>query len=187
MVEGKTAFGDVLHAPAPAVAPFVPSQREAGEVGHSRHRAPSLVELVDNALMIIQRDSLRPSGYLVVQSSGGAKHQHAVWQLGNFAILDDGWFGQVHGREATGPKPSNWLRKHERKCHEQHWTQFHWIDPAVLEAGCGAGNSGLGLSPDGPTYCPGFRPGVAHPEHIPLIQMFREGLRLLALEQRPGS
>jgi hypothetical protein len=182
MVEGMTAESAVAHAPAPT-APYVPEQRTSPDAGQSRHRAPTLVELVDNALMIIRRDSLRPSGYLVTQGSGGAKHQHAVWQLGPFAVLDDGWFGQVHGREPTGPKHSNWLRKHERKCHEQHWTQFHWIDPALLEAGCGAGNVGLGLSPEGPTYCPGFAPGVRHPEHVPLIDMFKDGLRLLALDQ----
>lgn len=182
MVEGMTAASAM--PPAPVVSgPYVPEQRVAPEAAH-RHRAPSLVELVDNALMIIRRDNLQPSGYLVVQSSGGARHQHAVWLIGPFAILDDGWFGQVHGREPTGPKASNWLRKHERKCHEEHWTQFHWIDPALLDAGCGAGNSGLGLSSEGPTYCPGFKPGVAHPEHIPLIQMFRDGLRLLALAPR---
>lgn len=181
MVEGKTAEPAMTHAPA---APFVPSQRAAPDSGR-RHRAPSLVELVDNALMIIRRDDLQPSGYLVAQSSGGAKHQHAVWLIGQFALLDDGWLGQVHGREPTGPKASNWLRKHERKCGEEHWTQFHWIDPALLDSGCGAGNSGLGLSSEGPTYCPGFRAGVQHPEHIPLIQMFRDGLRLLALNQRP--
>lgn len=182
MVEGMTAASESTHVPGVA-APFVPSQRTASE-SVRRHRAPSLVELVDNALMIIRRDDLHPSGYLVVQSSAGAKHQHAVWQIGPFALLDDGWFGQVHGREATGPKPSNWLRKHERKCTALHWTQFHWIDPALLTVGCGAGNSGLGLGPDGPTYCPGFVPGVPHPEHVSLIQMFRDGLRLLALQSR---
>ena len=180
MLEGITAESTTTHALAPG-AGFVPEQRSAPDTTH-RHRAPSLVELVDNALMIIRRDNLQASGYLVSQSSGGAKHQHAVWLIGQFAILDDGWFGQVHGREPTGPKASNWLRKHERKCHEQHWTQFHWIDPALLDAGCGAGNVGLGLSADGPTYCPGFAPGVSHPAHIPLIQIFRDGLRLLALQ-----
>jgi hypothetical protein len=184
MVEGMIAPSGTTHAAAPAAAPFVPSQRAAPEVGHA-HRAPSLVELVDNALREIRRDSLRPSGYVVEESSGGAKHRHQVWLLGPFAILDDGWFGQVHGREPSGRKASRWLRKHERRCHEQHWTQFHWIDPALLDVGCGAGNVGLGLSPDGPTYCPGFQPGVGHPEHVPLADVFRDGLQLLALDQRP--
>ena len=182
MVEGAfTEPGQLLHAAA--AAPYVPAQREPSEAGHRRHRAPSLVQLVDNALMIIRRDDLVPSGYLVVQASRGAKHQHAVWQLGQFAVLDDGWFGQVHGREPSGTKSATWLRKHERKCPEQHWTQFHWIDPALLDVGCGAGNVGLALSPEGPIYCPGFKPGVRHPEHVPLIQMFKDGLRLLALDQ----
>ena len=109
---------------------------------------------------------------------------HRAYELGPFAVLDDGWFGQVHGREGSGDSLSRWLRRHERRCHDRHWTQFHWIDPAVLEAGCGAANIGLGLSPDGPTYCPGQRRGEPHPTHIPLIDIFKQGLRALALEQR---
>jgi hypothetical protein len=183
MVEGMTAQSGLAHEQTLA-ASYVPAQRTSTEAGHRRHRAPTLVELVDNALMVIRRDSLLPSGYLVAVASSGAKHQHSVWLMGQFALLDDGWFGQVHGREPSGAKASHWLRKHERKCSAEHWTQFHWIDPALLDAGCGAGNTGLGLSPDGPTYCPGFKAGVRHPEHIPLIDMFKDGLRLLALEQR---
>lgn len=127
--------------------------------------------------MIIRRDSLAPSGFLVVQRKGTAKHQHAVWELGPFALLDDGWFGQVHG--SASDDRSRWLRKHERRCKNQHWTQFHWIDPSVLDSGCGAANIGLGLSSAGPTYCSGHKPGEAHPEHVPLVDIFTAGLRLL--------
>ncbi|MFL6060854.1 MAG: hypothetical protein ACJ72E_06465 [Marmoricola sp.] len=168
---------------APAL-PAVPAQRVSAENHARRHRAPTLGELINNAMMIIRRDQLGPSGYLVVESKGSAKHQHAVWELGPFALLDDGWFGQVHGREGSGDQLSRWLRKHERRCHEQHWTQFQWIDPAVLDVGCGAANIGLGLSPDGPTYCPGQRFGEPHPTHISLVDLFKQGLRRLALEQQ---
>lgn len=166
---------------APALPP-VPAQRTSPENGGRRHRAPSLSELIDNAIMIVRRDSLGPSGFLVVQSKSGAKHQHAVWELGPFALLDDGWFGQVHG--GSGDQPSRWLRKHERRCKDQHWTQFNWIDPSVLDVGCGAANIGLALSPEGPTYCPGQRRGEPHPTHIPLVEVFKQGLRKLALEQQ---
>ncbi|HET6153903.1 MAG TPA: hypothetical protein VFE15_13190 [Marmoricola sp.] len=163
----------------------IPTPRVSPENAGNRHRAPTLAELIDNASSLIRRDSLAPSGFLVVQKSHStAKHQHAVWQLGPFALLDDGWFGQVHGRDASGVKPSRWLAKHERKCTSQHWTQFQWIDPGLLDAGCGAANIGLGLSPDGPTYCPGPRLGEPHPTHVPLVQIFRDGLRMLALEPR---
>jgi hypothetical protein len=187
MVEGMTTETRSLSStPNASSAPgTVPPPRTSPEnAGRRRHRAPSLGELVDNAVSIIRRDGLAPSGFLVVQSKGKAKHQHQVWELGPFAVLDDGWFGQVHGREGSGDSLSRWLRRHERRCHDRHWTQFHWIDPAVLEAGCGAANIGLGLSPDGPTYCPGQRRGEPHPTHIPLIDIFKQGLRALALEQR---
>lgn len=170
--------------------PTVPTPRvspENAEPGKRRHRAPSLGELIENAIMVVRRDSLGPSGYLVVQSKGTAKHQHAVWELGPFALLDDGWFGQVHGRESSGDQSSRWLHKHERRCNDLHWTQFHWIDPALLDVGCGAGNIGLGLSSEGPTYCPGQRRGEPHPTHIPLVEVFKTGLRKLALEQRHSA
>ncbi|RNL64162.1 hypothetical protein EFK50_06410 [Nocardioides marmoriginsengisoli] len=166
-------------------ASTVPTPRSSPENGaNRRHRAPTLGELIENAITIIRRDSLGPSGFLVVQSKGTAKHQHSVWELGPFALLDDGWFGQVHGRESSSDQSSRWLHKHERKCREQHWTQFHWIDPAMLDVGCGAANIGLALSSDGPTYCPGQRRGEPHPTHIPLVDIFKQGLRKLALEQR---
>ncbi len=168
---------------ASALSP-VPTQRVSPENAGRRHRAPSLIELIDNASMIVRRDSLGPSGYMVVPSKGTAKHQHAVWELGPFALLDHGWFGQVHGRHSASDSRSGWLQKHERRCEDQHWTQFHWIDPSMLEPGCGAANIGLGLGPEGPTYCPGQRRGEPHPTHIPLVEVFKQGLRKLALEQR---
>lgn len=158
----------------------MPAPRVPSEDGSHRHRALSLAELINNATMIIQRDSLAPSGYLVVESRGTAKHQHSVWSFGPFVLLDDGWFGKVHGCERTGASPARWLAKHERRCHDQHWTQFEWIDPALLDAGCGAANIGLGLSPDGPTYCSGHEPGQPHPPHVPLAGIFRDALALLA-------
>ncbi|MFL6156701.1 MAG: hypothetical protein ACJ72D_11445 [Marmoricola sp.] len=162
--------------------PYVPTPRVSPENASRRHRAPSLGELISNALTIIRKDGLAPSGFLVVQKShSSAKHQHAVWELGPFALLDDGWFGQVHGRDTNRAKPSKWLARHERRCHDQHWTQFNWIDTGLLESGCGSANIGLALSADGPTYCPGAKLGEPHPAHVPLIQIFRDGLRLLAL------
>ncbi|MCW2754812.1 MAG: hypothetical protein JWQ32_2223 [Marmoricola sp.] len=168
----------------PLAAPYVPGPRVSTEndVQVHRHRAPTLGELISDAMLIIRRDELPPSGYLVVQQSKGtAKHQHAVWELGPFALLDDGWFGQAHGRDSTGDKRMRWLRRHERKCSDQHWTQFNWIDPALLGSGCGADNIGLALSPDGPVYCAGqVAGGREHPEHVPLEQLLRAGLRELA-------
>ncbi len=160
-----------------ALPPHVPVPRLSPENAPRRHRAPALAELISTALMIIRRDSLEPSGYLVVQRKRTAKHQHSVWELGPFALLDDGWFGQVHGN--LSDDRSRWLRKHERRCASQHWTQFQWIDPSVLDAGCGAANIGLGLSSDGPTYCAGHTSGEAHPEHVPLVDIFTDGLRRL--------
>lgn len=178
MVEGKTAESAVTREQAGA---YVPAQRAAPV--DRRHRAPSLVALVDHARTVIRRESLPPSGYIVVESNSRAKHQHAVWLIGPFAVIDGGWFGQVHGHEPTGTKPSAWLRKHERRCHYEHWTQFRWIDPAQLEAGCGPGSGGIGLSADGPTYCPGSAPGRQHPEHVPLIDIFTEGLTQLGFQK----
>lgn len=178
MVKGTTVeSGRLQQAPAAA---YVPKPRISPENAPRRHRAPALGELVTTAMTIIRRDSLVPSGFLVVQRKGSAKHQHSVWELGPFALLEDGWFGQVHGNDSDSR--SKWLRKHERRCKDQHWTQFHWIDPALLEAGCGAANIGLGLSSDGPTYCPGHERGQIHPAHIPLVEIFTEGLRKLATE-----
>lgn len=176
MIEGSTVNAGHGHR-AEAVPP-VPRPRTSPENTARRHRAPALGELISTAMMVIRRDSLEPSGFLVVQSKSGAKHQHAVWEMGPFALLDDGWFGQVHGNDSDSR--SNWLRKHERRCHEQHWTQFHWIDPVALDAGCGTGTFGLGLSPDGPTFCPGQERGQMHPAHVPLVTIFTEGLRALA-------
>jgi hypothetical protein len=181
MVKGMTTESRPLPSGPPTGS--VPTQRSSPE-NVRRHRAPTLNELVENAITIIRRDSLGPSGYLVVERKGTAKHQHAVWELGTFALLDDGWFGQVHGREGSGDHLSRWLRKHERRCSSQHWTQFHWIDPSILDVGCGTDSSGLALSPDGPTYCPGQRAGAPHPTHIPLVEVFKQGLRRLALDQR---
>ncbi len=179
MVKGTVGTGLPLQAPA---APFVPSPRRSPENTSRRHRAPALGELISTAMMVIRRDSLPASGFLVVQRKGTAKHQHSVWELGPFALLDDGWFGQVHGSDSTHDTRSKWLRKHERRCEDQHWTQFHWIDPALLDAGCGAANIGLGLSSAGPTYCPGHKHGELHPAHVPLVEIFTEGLRELAVE-----
>lgn len=180
MAQG-TAEARLVHQHASVAAPYVPSPRVSPETVVRRHRAPSLGELVSDAMLIIRRDQLPPSGFLVVQSKSTAKHQHAVWELGPFALLDDGWFGQAHGLDSTGDKRMRWLRRHERRCKDQHWTQFNWIDPALLGPGCGAANISLGLSPEGPIYCPGAVPGAsAHPAHLPLEQILRSGLRELA-------
>ncbi len=141
-------------------------------------------ELVSEAHQLVRRDELPSSGFLVVQRKGSAIHQHQVWQLGPFALLDDGWFGQVHGLDNTGDTPSRWLRRHERRCHEQHWTYFRWIDPASLEAGCGTIGIGLGLGSSGPTFCQGQGNRAAeHPPHLPLEDILRGGLRALALNK----
>lgn len=182
MLEGITVESQRRQEPT---LPSVPTPRVSPENSRPgtarRHRAPALGELITTAMMVIRRDSLAPSGFLVVQRKGVARHQHSVWDLGPFALLEDGWFGQVHGRDADSR--SKWLRKHERRCAATHWTQFHWIDPALLDAGCGAANIGLGLSSEGPTYCPGHRPGQMHPAHIPLVDIFTDGLRQLAAVQ----
>ena len=142
-------------------------------------------ELIAEAMQLIRRDDLPISGYLVVKRKGSAIHQHAVWQLGPFVLLDDGWFGQVHGFESAAADPSRWLRRHERRCEEQHWTHFRWVDPASLEPGCGAAGIGLGLGPNGPTYCPGHAArDENHPSHVLLAEVLRSGLRSLALQPR---
>lgn len=188
MVEGTTVdarrfqkASPSLHVPVPRTSPENAPDEALEDAPRRRHRAPALAELIATATMIIRRDSLAPSGYLVVQGKGGAQHQHAVWELGPFALLDDGWFGQVHGN-VTDDR-SKWLRKHERRCKDQHWTQFSWIDPSLLDAGCGAANIGLGLSPDGPTYCPGETFGEPHPAHVRLLDIFTDSLRLLGQDQ----
>jgi len=184
MVEGMTAESRRLQH-AHREAGFVPEPRTSPENATRSHRAPSLGELVSEAMLLVRRDSLPVSGFLVVQRKGRAVHQHAVWQLGPFALLDDGWFGQVHGLENGGGKPSRWLRRHERRCDNQHWTHFRWIDPASLETGCGAAGIGLGLGPSGPTYCPGHaNRDEAHPSHVALEEILRTGLRALALNKR---
>ncbi|MGO4258007.1 hypothetical protein [Marmoricola sp. RAF53] len=160
---------------------FVPGPRVSPESPGRSHRAPSLAELVAEAMQLIRRDDLPISGYLVVKRKGSAIHQHAVWQLGPFALLDDGWFGQVHGFDSTGADASRWLRRHERRCEGQHWTHFRWIDPASLTPGCGAAGIGIGLGPDGPTYCPGHAArDENHPSHVALAEVLRNGLRALA-------
>lgn len=162
---------------------FVPAPRTSPENHTRSHRAPSLAELISEAHQLVRRDDLPTSGFLVVQRKGSAIHQHAVWQLGPFALLDDGWFGQVHG-DSAGDKPSRWLRRHERRCQEPHWTYFRWIDPASLEAGCGTIGVGLGLGPNGPTFCRGqANREEAHPAHVPLEDILRGGLRALALSK----
>lgn len=186
MVEGITAesrrMAHAHHEPGYVPAPRTSPENVAGP-GHS-HRAPSLAELVAEAMVLVRRDDLPVSGYLVVERKGSAIHQHAVWQLGPFALLDDGWFGQVHGLDSFGGNPSRWLRKHERRCKRQHWTQFRWIDPASLEAGCGALGIGLGLGPSGPTYCVSqANREQEHSEHVPLEEILRSGLRALALNK----
>lgn len=184
MVEGMATESRRL-AHARHEAGFVPEPRISPENAAHSHRAPSLSELVAEAMQIVRRDDLPSSGFLVVQRKGSAIHQHAVWQLGPFALLDDGWFGQVHGLDSTGGKPSRWLRRHERRCDAQHWTYFRWIDPASLDAGCGQTGVGLGLSPNGPTYCPGHaNRDEEHPAHVPLADLLRAGLRALALSKR---
>lgn len=185
MVEGMPA-GTRLDEDVRQQAPYVPGPRTSPENHGRSHRAPSLSELVAEAHLLIRRDDLPSSGFLVVQRKGSATHQHAVWMLGPFAILDDGWFGQVHGLDTSGDGSSRWLRRHERRCHEQHWTYFRWIDPASLEPGCGTIGIGLGLGPEGPTYCAGQGNRAAeHPAHIPLADILRGGLRALALSKRP--
>ncbi len=179
MVEGRAVEAGHLNlAPLPQ---HVPTPRTSPENAPRRHRAPALGELINTAITIIRRDSLVPSGYLVVPRKGSAVHQHSVWLLGSFALLDDGWFGRVNGNDSVDTR-SKWLRNHERRCQDQHWTQFHWIDPALLDAGCGASTFGLGLGSVGPIYCPGPEPGQVHPAHTPLVAIFAEGLRQLALE-----
>jgi hypothetical protein len=183
MVEGTTAESRRT-AHAHREAGFVPAPRTSPENSGHSHRAPSLAELISEAMLIVRRDDLPNSGYLVVQRKGSAVHQHAVWQLGPFALLDDGWFGQVHGLETTGSKPSRWLRRHERRCHAQHWTHFRWIDPAALDTGCGAIGVGLGLGPSGPTYCASqANRDAEHVPHVPLEEILRAGLRALALNK----
>ncbi|MCW2785913.1 MAG: hypothetical protein JWP74_2430 [Marmoricola sp.] len=169
-----------------AAAPLVPTQRESPEnATRNRHRAPSLGELIDETMASIRHGKLAPSGYVVVQSKGAAKHHHAVWQLGPFALLNDGWFGQVHGLDRASESPSRWLRRHERRCRAEHWTHFAWIDPAVIQNGCGSANTGIGLGPDGPTYCSGRVPGTTeHAPHVPLEQILQAGLRELTQRRR---
>ena len=162
---------------------YVPEPRVSPE-NHRSHRAPSMSELVAEAHQLIRRDALPESGFLLGLHRGATVHQQAVWQLGPFAILEDGWFGQVHGFETSGQKPPRWLRRHERRCRAPHWTYFHWIDPAALEPGCGTIGIGLGLGPTGPTYCrsQGNRE-AEHPAHLPLEDILRGGLRALALSR----
>lgn len=174
-------MGDPVQQHVQAVAPYVPAPRTSEENASRRHRAPSVEELVQKAALVIRRDSLAPSGYVVAQlSATTARHQHAVWQLGPFALLADGWFGVVHGREAGG-EAARWLRGHERRCTDQHWTHFSWIDTTQLDAGCGASDHGIGLTPGGPTYCSGAKSGQLHPVHVPLVDVVEAGLRALAV------
>ena len=186
MVEGITAESRPLPHARPD-AGFVPAPRTSPEnraAGHS-HRAPLLAELVSEAHLIVRRDELPSSGFLVVQRKGSAIHQHAVWELGPFALLDDGWFGQALGQESPADTPARWLRRHERKCHQQHWTYFRWIDPAALESGCGTIGIGLGLGPDGPTFCRSqANREEGHLPHVPLEDILRAGLRALALTKQ---
>lgn len=164
------------------IAGYVPGPRISPENRPQRaHRAPLMGELIAEAHRIVQRDNLPSNGYLVVQRKGSAIHRHHVWLFGPFALLDDGWFGQVHGLDISVEKPSRWLKRHERRCREQHWTHFRWIDPAGLDSGCGARGIGLGLSADGPTYCatPGAT-GADHEPHVLLADLLRRGLRELA-------
>lgn len=185
MVRGVTAESGRLTSEQNVSDAFVPTPRTSPENAGRSHRAPSLSELVAEAMQLIRRDDLPISGYLVVKRKGSAIHQHAVWQLGPFVLLDDGWFGQVHGFDSTGTSPSRWLRRHERRCEGQHWTHFRWIDPGSLDPGCGAAGIGLGLGADGPTYCPGHAArDENHPSHLPLAEVLRTGLRSLALETR---
>lgn len=175
-------MANATSARAHAVAPYVPAPRTSDENVTRRHRAPSLGELIESATLVIRRDSLAPSGHLVAQvSHTAARHQHAVWQLGPFALLDDGWFGIVRGSDVTADVP-RWLRSHERRCADQHWTQFTWIDTTLLDTGCGGSDSGIGLTSDGPTYCSGGRGSQRHPLHVPLAEVFDAGLRTLAVE-----
>lgn len=180
MVEGMTAEAQQrAHA---QVAPFVPAPRTSPENNVRSHRAPSLSELVAEAYQLVRRDDLPSSGFLVVQRKGSAVHQHAVWQLGGFALLDDGWFGQVLG-DGSSDKSARWLRRHERRCAAPHWTSFHWLDPDSLQPGCGTIGVGLGIGPNGPTFCRGqANREEAHPAHVPFDEILRAGLRALAMD-----
>lgn len=161
-----------LHrAPTPGV---VPAQRSA-----DGPRLPTVGELITEAHKLARRDALPFSGHIVIERKGGAVHRHSVWVLGPFALVEGGWFGQVHGSEHRRGA-SRWLRKHERRCKDAHWTQFSWIDESSLVEGCGSDGVGLGLGPDGPHYCAFAAGRSTEHEHVPLALVLRQGLRDLA-------
>jgi hypothetical protein len=144
--------------------------------------APTFTALVAEAHKIARRDELPISGHIVIERKRGAMHRHAVWLIGPFALVEGGWFGQALGAERFGSKPQRWLRRHERRCHEQHWTQFRWIDEASLQEGCGDPGVGLGRGPDGPFYCAMTAGnGDGRHTHLPLATLLRDGLRELAV------
>lgn len=161
---------------------FVPAQRPAPEASGPRHVSPTVSGLAAEALMLVRRDQIPVSGYLVSKRQGRVVHRHEVWMLGPFALLGDGWFGQVLGPE-TGPRNgSRWVRRNQDGCDHQHWTRFVWLDPATLQPGCGTEGVGLGLGADGPTYCAGHaETDPLHPSHVALADVMRAGLRALAV------
>ncbi len=160
-------------------APHTPAQRTPADQPAGW---PSLGDLITEAHKLARRDALPYSGHIVIERKGSAAHRHDVWILGPFALVDGGWFGQVHGSEHADRQAPRWLRKHERKCSATHWTQFSWIDEASLEPGCGATGVGIGLGPEGPIYCARTAGQAAAGEHthVPMTQVLRTGLRELA-------
>lgn len=151
----------------------IPAQRVASP------RVPTVGELITEAHKLAKRDGLPFSGHILIERKGSAVHRHSVWLLGPFALVEGGWFGQVHGSEHRGGS-ARWIRKHERRCKDTHWTQFSWIDESSLVEGCGSDGVGLGLGPDGPVYCAFTAGRSTEHEHVPLALVLRQGLRDLA-------
>lgn len=179
----QATSGSVL-TPTESARTSIPGQRTAPAMAApaAPDRIPTLGELIAEALYLVRRDAIPSSGFLVARHSGRAVHRHEVWQLGPFALLDDGWFGVLQQVDRDSADQSRWLARHERRCDAAHWTDFRWVDPESLEAGCGAPGIGLGLGAAGPTYCPGhdgFDP--EHPSHVSLTELMRWGLRSLAV------
>ena len=148
---------------------------------------PSLSELISEAYKLLRRDGLPFSGHIVVERRGTAAHHHNVWLLGPFALVEGGWFGQVLGAVNAKGRAPRWLRNHEKTCTAEHWTQFISIDETALSPGCGLAGVGLGIGPDGPTYCAvtagtgsGAGSDTGDHVHVPMVKVLRHGLRELA-------
>lgn len=164
-------------------AATVPAPRRPIEPVPEADQPPTLGELVAEAAQIVVNDSLPPSGFIVGRQGRAMVHRHAVWRFGPFALLAGGFFGTVHASTPIdGAAPVRALRRHEKKCSAEHWSMFRWLDPELLGEGCGEAGIGIGLGPEGPTYCP-FQAGAGegeHQPHIPVERLLRSGLRELA-------